>query len=358
MPDQPTIYDLIQDGRLDAIEGVVSSHYDPPEGPEYSFPVVGQGVSFQQFQLISRAAGTGVYVQHDAEGAQSPYRLTDMPGGPAETNAQNKMMLRVSSLTKRSEAAIEGFFHAQTQDIPISLPAVAQPTTYRVCLTLDPRNEDEPGGPVSVQVYTTEPPTTYGRRHIILWTVQRNPNELLTDATVTQTRPWLGHVINVWHENQLPDPTQVEYGTLAVVINANRPKVFTSRGVWGWIPVSSGPIGDWVNITSIRSSWQRYSSSWPCRARRTPSGVQIDAVLKPDDNAPGTMSSTSNMILRLPSSLRPRTSDDTQNSLVFAALNNNDAPIPFRLTNDGDLINLKPWTTKAHWIRFHGEIFF
>jgi hypothetical protein len=257
---EPTNYDLIQDGRLDALDDLVHPYYQPPGEQEYSFPVVGQGVSSEMFQQISRAAGTGVFVQHDAEGAQSPYRLTGMPGGDSETNATNQMMLRTSSVTGRSEAAIEGFFHTQLQDMPVSFPPVTTPTTYYLALTYDPRREEEEAGPIRIEVHANDLPTTHGRKHIVLYTVRREPNQLLTQATTQQHKPWLGHVINVWRYNDLPDPKTVEYGTLAVVINHQKgnggvPDLYTNRSGLGWIPILQD---DKFNVTYLQNNWENY----------------------------------------------------------------------------------------------------
>lgn len=256
---EPTLEELQQ--QIRDLQKLVKPTHTPFDGPEYSFPVVGQGVNSEQFQLISRAAGTGVYVQHSPEGAQSPYRLVGMPGGDSETNAKNQMILKTSSVTGRSEASIEGFFHIQQEDKIIDLPAVSSPTTYHVTVTLDPERETDTLGPVRIDTFPATPPTSRRRKHIVLYTVYREPNQLLTDARVTQTRPWLGHVINVWSYNMLPNPELIEYGTLACVVipSSERdtgPELYTNRGVHGWVPVyketkyaPSRLMNDWSNYT-------------------------------------------------------------------------------------------------------------
>lgn len=352
---EPTLYDEIQDTYISALQEIVTPSYSPPQNVEYSFPVVGQGINSQQFQLISRAAGTGVYVQHDAEGAQSPYRLTQMPGGASETNATNQMMLRTSNVTGRSEAVIEGFFHTQLQDMTIDLPAVSTPTTYHICLTLDLRNETNPEGPVSVKTYAGPPPVDQNRKHIVLWTVARQPNQLLTNAIITETRPWLGHVINVWSYDDLPEAGTVEYGTLAIVINPSRahvPEIYTNRGIHGWVNTSHG---GWENITEIRNTWGAYGS-FPQRARRTNTGAQIDCTLT--SNGPGTLSEIGMELFRLPSYVRPPAGTRTANALLFGVAQNYSAPIVFRLQDDGWVTNLKTYTSNLGWVRVYGEVFY
>jgi hypothetical protein len=355
MTQDPTPYDLLQDAEISVLQELVTPYYSPPGDQEYSFPVVGQGVSSEMFQQISRAAGTGVFVQHDAEGAQSPYRLTGMPGGDAETNAQNTMMLRTSNVTGRSEAAISGFFHTQTEDMVISFPPVTTSTTYYLALTYDPRREEEESGPIRIEVHANDLPTTHRRKHIVLYTVRREPNQLLTQATITRTLPWLGHVINVWSYDDLPEPTSVEYGTLAVVVNPSRghvPNIYTNRGVHGWVNTA---YGDWEDITEIRSTW-RPTVGFPHRARLTPTGVQIDCTVSPDGR--GTLSETGMELFRLPSYVRPPAGTNTTNALLLGVSQTQTGPVAFRLNADGAVTNLKPYTSNLGWVRVYGEIFY
>src|SRR5690625_1450185 len=137
---EPTNYDLIQDGRLDALDDLVTPYYQPPSETEHSFPVVGQGVSAEMYQQMSLAQGDGILITDDSEYS---YRLEGMPGGAAETNSTNRMVLKVSQNTGRSEAILRGFYHVLYQDMQIELPPVTTPTTYIIALTYDPRREEE-----------------------------------------------------------------------------------------------------------------------------------------------------------------------------------------------------------------------
>ncbi|HLS01892.1 MAG TPA: hypothetical protein VK054_07940, partial [Beutenbergiaceae bacterium] len=217
----------------------------------------------------------------------------------SETNATNQMMLRTSSVTGRSESAISGFFHTQLEDIPISFPPVSTPTTYYLALTYDPRREEEEAGPIRIEVHTNNLPTTHGRQHIVLYTVERQPNQLLTQATITRTLPWLGHVINVWYESDLPDPTTVEYGTLAVVINpgrapANGPGLYSCRGIHGWLNLQQG---EWENLSGF-GGWDLTNAM----ARYRNGGVDVTGFFVRDSNNTGNRHRPA----RLPEGLRPK----------------------------------------------------
>src|SRR5699024_8729734 len=120
-----------------------------------------------------------------------------------------------------------------------------------------------------------EPPTSQGLDHIVLFTVTRSPNQLLTQASIHRVNHWLGNVINAWSYNELPDPTHVEYGTLAVVlipsrVDGARPELYSSRGVHGWIKVSGPSDNEWATIGG-RNSWATGSAV----VRHTPMGLQL-----------------------------------------------------------------------------------
>src|SRR5699024_7131765 len=126
--------------------------------------------------------------------------------------------------------------------------------------------------PLKIEVYPGTPPTTYGRDHVVLFKVHREPNQLLSQAIIGRVNQWLGNIINVWSEAQLPDPTHVEYGTLAVVINpTSNPTIYTSRGVWGW--VRSTNTGEWQDLNLI-GAWGHYNSH-SAQYRVTASGLQF-----------------------------------------------------------------------------------
>lgn len=238
----PTEYDLVQDEAIQELQDVVTVSANPIGGAEYSFPIPNYPVNQEQFQLLSLVSGNGVI---DRGGR--PYWLTGH-GSDSETNAQNSMILKVSNTVGRAEAVVAGYYHVLTQDKTISLPPVTSKTTYRICLTYDPREEEGRVGPVSIQVYDTEPPTSSGRVHVVLWSVTRAPNQLLTEASVTRERPRIAPTTYVYYKDHLPDANTQLSGALCVVGET----ASTYR-------VSSDDVGGegnraWVNLTS--PTWQ------------------------------------------------------------------------------------------------------
>jgi hypothetical protein len=209
------------------------------------------------YQQMSLAQGDGILITDDSEYS---YRLERMPGGAAETNSTNRMVLKVSQNTGRSEAILRGFYHVLYQDMQIELPPVTTPTTYIIALTYDPRHEEEPAGPIRVEVHQNALPRTHGRKHIVLHTVRREPNQLLTQAVVNRGRQYISPTITVASEAGLPEPTDVLYGTIAVVRNRTSggdvipgtSQLFESRGIHGWHNLLGSK---WENL-SPQNGWE------------------------------------------------------------------------------------------------------
>ena len=294
---EPTAYDEIQDGRLDSLESLVTAEYQPPEGVEYSYPVSNQGITQTQFRNMMRALGKGTITQHDSDTAQSSYRLVPH-ASDAETNQRNTLLLRPAPSFNQAETASNGFFHVLTETMELPFPPVTTKTTYYVTVTYDPRKFKT--DPLKIEVYPGTPPTSEGRDHVVLFTVTRSPNQLLSQAEIGRVNQWLGHVINAWSYNELPDPTHVEYGTLAVVLIPSReagarPELYSSRGVHGWIKVSGPSDQDWTTIDG-KNGW----SSGSAKVRHTPLGLQLAGYL----NYPGSQQNEESRVGVLPDGYR------------------------------------------------------
>lgn len=242
-------YALIQQ-----LQELVSSAAEPPSGVEFSYPVVDQAVSSSMWQWITMGTGSGVI---DIGG--EPYNLVDL------SNASNTARLKVSYVSGTANAIVRGFFHQLSEDMTISLPMPSSgTTTYRICLTYDPRDEADAGGPVSVKVYTTEPPSTFGRIHVLLWTVRRQANQLLTDATVMSHRARIAPTLLVSSRERLPEPSDMPWGTMC--FNHQYGEWFIAAGATA---ANGGPTR-WQNVTS--PEWATASDTsfyvWPGHGHR------------------------------------------------------------------------------------------
>ena len=238
----PSEYDLTQDALIAPMRDILLTAAEPPSGPEFSYPVVDQAVSSSMWSWITLGMGSGIL---DAGGR--PYWLTSLD------NATNTATLTPSTTIGTANALIRGFFHQLSESLTVSLPMPSSGTiTYHVCLTYDPREESSAGGPISVQTYSGEPPSTHGRHHIVLWTVRRTANQLLTDAEVQTVRPKVTPRIAADSLAAAPDPSSQLWGTVLFVADENAEyRAYGSSeaagGPTSWRPLTARP---WVASTS------------------------------------------------------------------------------------------------------------
>lgn len=271
---EPTNYDLIQDGRLGSLESLITAEYEPPAGAQYSYPIANHGITQDQFRQMNLHTGDGVVVTD--EGHHSFY--LEPHNSDAETNARNTLLLKVSRETGRNEAILAGFYFRQTEDIELPFPAVTSTTTYYVTVTYDPRKFKTE--PLRVEVWAGDPPRANGQRHIVLHTVVRQPNQVLSQAVREMHRQYVSPVISVHHRDRLPEPTDVLYGSIAVKANQTvggvlRPgtgELWESRGQYGW---SNLLVGPWHQVT-LQGGWRHGST--PVQVRRVPGGAQMKGI--------------------------------------------------------------------------------
>src|SRR5699024_9399505 len=239
---EPTPYDLEQDARIETIESLVTAEYQPPEGVEYSFPVANQGITQEQFRLMFLGQANGIIHGDNGTVNDSPdstgYRYyLEGHSSDSETNQRNTLILRAGT---SAESIVEGFYHRLTEDMELPFPAVTTTTLYRVTLTYDPRKFKT--SPVNIEVWAGEPPTAYGQVHVLLHTVERKPNQLLSQATITRYRQYTAGLLSVQNESQLPDVDSVPAGTLAVPSSREGAGMYvrSNTSPKRWINTSSG----------------------------------------------------------------------------------------------------------------------
>ena len=227
-------------------ELVGAKTYEPVDGPEFSYPAVGQAVDDEMWKFVTLALGSGVLDQ-----GGRPYWLRKL-ASDSETNSANQMRLTVSTTTDNAQAVLNGFYHRLLRDMRLDFPMPLSETTYYVVLELNPLKARSPEGPISVKVYPNELNTESGRQHLVLWTVTRKPNQLLTEARVETVRPKISPHIAVDNVAALPDPSTVLWGTQAFVASGNEVyRAFGSSeetgGPTSWRPVTTPP---WVDSKS------------------------------------------------------------------------------------------------------------
>jgi hypothetical protein len=290
MSETPSAYDIIQDQAIEGLQDIVTPYYQPPSETEYSFPVVGQGITADQYRLMSLGQANGIIhgdngVINDSPNSTGWRYYLDGHATDAETNQRNTLMLRAGT---SAEAILEGFYHRLTEDMELSFPPVTTDTTYHVCLTFDPRREEDPSGPIHVEVYAGEPPTTHGRVHLLLHTVERRPNQLLSQATRTRYRPYTAGLLSVQNRNQLPDPTEYPAGTVVVPSAEGQGLYVRQNGGHVWLdPIShkADKPGSWRNMTLSSNALE---VSGTAVYREVAEGVQLYVHLNMRTSASGS----------------------------------------------------------------------
>src|SRR5690625_2213310 len=272
---EATEYDKLQDQRLDDLESLITAEYEPPEGTEYSFPVANQGITQEQFRSMFLGQANGMIhgnngVINDSPDSTGWRYYLDRHDSDSETNQRNTLILRAGT---SAESIVEGFYHRLTEDIELPFPPVTTKTTYYVTITYDPR--DFRTNPVKIQVYPGTPPTSHDRVHVVLYKVERGPNQLLTQATVTRYRPYTAGLLSVQNRYQLPDPAAYPAGTL-VVPSAEGHGVYVRQNaglkwldVLGYLSEKPGPWKDML-LSNNALDW-----SGTAKYRRVSRGIEI-----------------------------------------------------------------------------------
>ena len=271
---EPTAYDIEQDARIETIESLVTAEYQPPAGVEYSFPVANQGITQEQFRLMHLGQANGMIHGDNGTVNDSPnstgYRYyLEGHSSDSETNQRNTLILRAGT---SAEAIVEGFYHRLTEDMELPFPPVTTTTVYRVTLTYDPRKFKT--SPVNIEVWNAEPPTAHGQTHVLLHTVERQPNQLLSQAKITRYRQYTAGLLSVQNESQLPDPASVPAGTLAVPSASGRGIFVRSNTSLAWVdPVAPSP---WEDVFQAnRNGWRVGEYAEKPMARLTATGIQL-----------------------------------------------------------------------------------
>lgn len=283
MAENPSDYDKLQDGRLDDLESLVTAEYQPPEGTEYSFPVANQGITQDQFRLMFLGQANGMIhgdngIVNDSPDSTGWRYYLDRHDSDSETNQRNTLILRAGT---SAESIVEGFYHRLTEDLELPFPPVTTTTVYHVTITYDPR--DFKTNPVKIQVYPGTPPTSHGLVHVVLYKVERGPNQILTQATITRYRPYTAGLLSVQNRNQLPDPAQYPAGTLVVPSAEGHGLYVRQNGGHKWLdPIShkADKPGSWQSL-SIYSSYGWQGQSW---WRDELDGIRILANIRDGDS--------------------------------------------------------------------------
>lgn len=235
---------------------------------EYSYPVEEEPMPSSLWPSVTKGIGNGILDQ-----GGFPYRLKSLD------NATNKGVLQAATNQAGdtfSAAILEGFYHKLDSDMVLDFPAVTKRTTYYVVIEFDPIRGTEQGVPVKARAIPGALNYTGGKNYLHLYNVTREPNQLLTDASVRMIRPRVAPVQVYAAEADLPQAHKVLWGTLAVVHggrNTERTKIFMSMNTnasgedaedsWFWkLIYEQKPEPSWTTVgdtTNAQSGSSGYS---------------------------------------------------------------------------------------------------
>lgn len=227
---------------------------------QQSWPRLDRGLSDVQ-DMVRFQNMNGIY----GRGGQ-PYWLRNN-GSDSNTNGTNTMLLTVSQVTGTAEGTIKGAFHRLRDDLELEFPPVSSNTLQHVVLEYDPIRSADGGDPIVAKVVTSLE-RSQGKEFLQLWTVDRRPNQLLTDAPVERYRPFVAPTVTYNDEGEFPDAESLLSGTVA--IDRRNHTMFmsmqpyeadedgnTSSSAW-WINLNDPP---WVD--RLDSSYTHWSAEGP-----------------------------------------------------------------------------------------------
>ena len=171
---------------------------------EYSFPVVDEPLSADQWGSVTRGIGDGILDEGDG-----PYRVSN------KSNANNTVDITTGT-SGFAHAIVGGFYHKIDADVTLSIPAVSSTTEYTIALQYDPTRTDLP---VKLDVFTGELDMSQGRKYLVLYTATRAPDTLLSDVSFVSTRPRVSPTVVYGSSSRMPPASSVLWGTLALVHN-------------------------------------------------------------------------------------------------------------------------------------------
>lgn len=185
--------------RIAELEGMVVSSYDPPSGPEYSYPSPGRPMDQDQWSELMKSFGSGII-----SFGQFPYRMIV----EADVDATGKITIipATDMATKDSVGVIEGYAHRLMEKKEFEVPAVTTRTKYTVALQYDPVRAEGGGESVILDMFSGTLDQSQGKKYVLVYEGWRDPSTLLSQMTWTPVRSRLAPTITVQRKEHLPNP--------------------------------------------------------------------------------------------------------------------------------------------------------
>ena len=238
----PTLEELQQ--QVEELRSLITTEYEPPEGSEYSYPVVNQPMNDEMWAHLAKAWGSGVISYGGA-----PYRIGNV------NDVDNTLTVYAADDEGReSGAVLEGFAHRMTGNVTVNVPAVTSVTDYVIGLQYDPTRA---GNPIQLSAFTRPLATSLGRKYIPIWEGRRNPSSVLSSVKWSTARSRIAPTTTVASAEALPDPRHsgLMWGTLCWT--------YREREWWQlqWATESGGEM-TWQNISRRRWETVGYGATY------------------------------------------------------------------------------------------------
>lgn len=281
---------------------------------EYSFPALEKPLNDQQWKSVTLGIGDGVF----DEGG-NPYNLI------GRSNVSDTATITVDSKKGFCHAILRGFYHKLDAPMTITIPPVTANTKYYITLVYDPLNQVKP---VSLKVVTSLDRSS-GKEYLVLWTVDRKPNQLLTDTVLTKFRQTISPYIEVDYAENLPEATSVLFGTRAHCLYTGETwrRSFTdwkpaSARIEGTLAMPGWNVFSYTNGIAATPVKGGFICTWSGGLNRTDVSYNIPTSWTGPSVATGTP---------IPSWLRPP-------SDIFGLGANGNTTIELRITSGGQLL--------------------
>lgn len=240
---------------------------------ETSFPVVNKPLSDGQWKTIALGIGQGII---DRGGY--PYRI----GSRSDT--ADTVTIDVDRVTKKNEAILDGFAHQIDAPKVLRVPAVSKATTYEVGLVYDPAKAETEAGPITLTVWTAPGDYTVGKSRLVLYRIERQPSQVLTQARFTEYRPRVSPQIVVSTQRHLPRAGSMLVDTVAMARDTGKAwRADTETdGSMAWVELKQGVEGDpYATPGTAIMRWSTGRGGWvedPAVAQEVANKRYVDAV--------------------------------------------------------------------------------
>ena len=170
---------------------------------QVSFPKVNAPLTAEEWTSVTLGIGNGTL---DEGTGNYQFRFDD---------ALDQCIISPPEGSGYAHAIVAGFYHHLYKPVRVSLPPVTKPTTYIITLTFDPAKAET--APVSIQAFTNALDNTGGKKHVVLVEVDRQPSQVLSQATKRRYAQRIAPMIDMQESASLPPARQQVFGTMAYV---------------------------------------------------------------------------------------------------------------------------------------------